>query len=231
MAEGKKSVLLYCDLIHTVKKLDNETAGLLFKHYLSYVNDENPVTDNILVEVVFEPIKQQLKRDLGKWENIKVKRSLAGKASAEKRKQKPTNSTSVKSVQQTSTNSTVTDTVNVTVTDTVTDTVKVNDKVIVSKEKKEADFIKSLQPFIETYGKELLNDFYLYWSETNEGGKKMRFEYAKNQPFNIARRLVTWKKNQKNFKGSQTQTPDDYKQKMLNGANKALEQLKKAGIE
>ena len=30
MAEGKKTVLLYCDLIHTIEKLSDEQAGKLF---------------------------------------------------------------------------------------------------------------------------------------------------------------------------------------------------------
>jgi uncharacterized phage protein (TIGR02220 family) len=79
MAENKKSFILYCDLIHTIKKLPDDKAGLLFKHLLSYVNDENPETDDLLVEVAFEPIKRQLKRDLQKFEEVKVKRSEAGK--------------------------------------------------------------------------------------------------------------------------------------------------------
>ena len=68
MAEGKKSVLLYCDLIHTVNKLPDETAGKLFKHYLAYINDLNPITEDLLVEVAFEGVKQSLKRDLIKYE-------------------------------------------------------------------------------------------------------------------------------------------------------------------
>ena len=51
MAENKKSVVLYCDIIHTVEKLDNETAGKLFKHYLRYVNDLNPTTDDTIVSI------------------------------------------------------------------------------------------------------------------------------------------------------------------------------------
>jgi hypothetical protein len=66
--ENKKSFILYCDLIHTVNKLPDETAGKLLKHILAYVNDLNPETDDILVEVAFEPIKQAMKRDLKKWE-------------------------------------------------------------------------------------------------------------------------------------------------------------------
>lgn len=79
MAQGKKSVLLYCDIIHTVEKLDNETAGQLFKHYLRYINDQNPETDNPIVDIVFEPIKQTLKRDLKKYGSKLEERSLSGR--------------------------------------------------------------------------------------------------------------------------------------------------------
>jgi hypothetical protein len=127
MAKDKSSVIIYTDLIYVVTKLTDVKAGKLFKHLLAYVNDMNPSTDDPLIEVVFEPIKQQLKRDLIKYEKIRVKRSEAGQHSAEKRKQQNlTNSTSVESVEQNSTNSTVTDNVtdNVTVTD--------NDKIIIN---------------------------------------------------------------------------------------------------
>lgn len=64
MAKDKKSFLVYCDLIHTVKKMRKEDVGELFLHLLEYTNDLNPKTDNMIVDIVFEPIKQQLKRDL-----------------------------------------------------------------------------------------------------------------------------------------------------------------------
>lgn len=49
---------------------------------------------------------------------------------------------------------------------------------------------KGLEPFLEKYGREMLNNFYLYWTEPNGTGKKMRFESQKF--FDIPRRLVTW---------------------------------------
>ena len=124
MAKDKKGFILYADLIKVVSKLPNETAGKLFKIILSYVNDLEVSIDDLLLEIAFEPIKNQLKRDLVKFEQVKSKRSDAGKRSAElralkKEGQNPTNSTSVESVQQTSTNPTVT--VNDIVTDNVTD--------------------------------------------------------------------------------------------------------------
>jgi hypothetical protein len=80
MAAGKKSFVLYCDLIHTITKMPSDKAGDLFKHILAYVNDENPITNDLIIELTFEPIKQQLKRDLDKWENeIKPQRSEAGR--------------------------------------------------------------------------------------------------------------------------------------------------------
>jgi uncharacterized phage protein (TIGR02220 family) len=91
MAKDKKSFILYSDAIHTVEKLSDTDAGQLLKHLLRYVNDQNPTTENPLVEIAFEPIKQQLKRDLVKFNEVKVKRSEAGKAGASKRWQEIAN--------------------------------------------------------------------------------------------------------------------------------------------
>jgi hypothetical protein len=71
MAKEKKSFLLYVDLIHTIEKLNDEQTGRLFKHILRYVNDQNPEPQDQFTEVVFEPIKQSLKRDLVKYEGIR----------------------------------------------------------------------------------------------------------------------------------------------------------------
>jgi hypothetical protein len=79
MAKDKKSFLLYCDIIHTVEKMPTEKAGKLFKHILQYVNDQDPITDDIIVQLTFEPIKQQLKRDLRKYEDFIEKQRENGK--------------------------------------------------------------------------------------------------------------------------------------------------------
>lgn len=70
MAKDKRSFILYSDIHFTVLKLKDEQAGKLFKHILSYVNDENPIIDDVLIEIAFEPIKQALKRDLKRYEAI-----------------------------------------------------------------------------------------------------------------------------------------------------------------
>lgn len=75
MAKDKNSFLLYCDIIHTVEKLDDIQAGKLFKHLLKYVNDLNPTPEDIVTEIAFEPIRQSLKRDLIKYEGIRERNS------------------------------------------------------------------------------------------------------------------------------------------------------------
>jgi hypothetical protein len=85
MAKDKKSFILYVDQKDLFNKLPDEIAGKLIKHIYSYVNDENPKSDDLIVEIAFEPIKQQLKRDLKLFEEKRVKRSEAGLAGANKR--------------------------------------------------------------------------------------------------------------------------------------------------
>ena len=125
MATDKKSFILYADLIDNIDHLTNEEKGILFTHLLHYVNDKNPVLEDRLILTAWKPIERQLKRDLKKFEQIKSKRSDAGKKSAElralkKEEQDSTNSTSVKSVQHRSTNPTVNVNDNVNVNDITT---------------------------------------------------------------------------------------------------------------
>lgn len=117
MAENKKSFILYSDLIHTVSKLPNDKAGELFKHILAYVNDENPVSEDLIIQIAFEPIKLQLKRDLKKWENYIEKQSENGKKGG-----RPPKSEETQITQPFLGEPKKADTV--TVNDTVTDTVK-----------------------------------------------------------------------------------------------------------
>ena len=66
-------------------------------------------------------------------------------------------------------------------------------------EQREANFKKILLS-IEKYSIGLRESFFLYWTEKNPNGKKMKFEMQKT--FDIQRRLLTWSKNEKNFNGN-----------------------------
>jgi hypothetical protein len=181
MAKDKPSFLLYRDIIHMVRKLPNEKAGELFKHILAYVNDENPETEDSIIDIAFEPIKQSLKRDLKRYEETRERNRLAGIASADARKQK---STRVNGRKQLSTKS--------------TDSGIGIDSDIELRKK---EFYKRVAAFKERYPKELLRAFYEKWTELNHTGKKMAFELQKT--FEVDKRLITWKNNEPKFNKGQ----------------------------
>ena len=183
MAQDKKGFILYADQKALFEQLPNDKAGELIKFIFAYVNDENPVTEDLIINLAFTPIKQQLKRDLIKFEETKEKRSEAGKAGANKRWQNIANdSKRISTIAKIAVN----DNVNVNVKEKVID-------INIRKHK----FASSLQPYLEKYGKDLLNEFYLYWTETTLNNKKLKFELEKT--FSLDRRLSNWSKNASKF--------------------------------
>lgn len=83
---------------------------------------------------------------------------------------------------------------------------KVADKSAIKKENPIEERAKMLMNKIaevglQTYGKEMCREFYDYWTECSDNGKKMRFE--KESVFDVKKRLARWNYNAKN-KGQQT---------------------------
>jgi hypothetical protein len=205
MAENKKSFVLYSDSQGLVNQLPDDVAGRLLKHIYAYVNDEKPISNELLLNIAFEPIKMQLKRDLVKWEQTLEGRSKAGKASAEAKKlakltqQTLTNSTNVDFVQQSSTNSTDNVNVNVNVNDNVSVINKIESKP--SLETRSLAFKETLRPFINKFGVDMVKNFYGYWSEPNQTKTKMLFEMQKT--WDTSRRLENWSKRESSFNNKQ----------------------------
>lgn len=71
---------------------------------------------------------------------------------------------------------------------------------IVSKEQemksREREFYNMLVPFVKTYGREMIREFFDYWSEPNKSHSKMRFEQERT--WDLTRRLQTWEKRSRN---------------------------------
>lgn len=84
----KDSFILYTEQKEVIDKLTDEQAGKLIKAIYEYVEtDKMPQLDSLL-EIVIIPFKQNIDRNIDKWEQIKQKRSEAGKIGAEIKKQK-----------------------------------------------------------------------------------------------------------------------------------------------
>ena len=65
-------------------------------------------------------------------------------------------------------------------------------------DRRRKEFYNSLIPFVQTYGKEMVREFYDYWSEGNKSGSKMRYE--QEPTWDLARRLARWSNNEKSYK-------------------------------
>jgi hypothetical protein len=194
MAKDKKGFILYADQKAIFEQLPNDKAGELIKFIFSYVNDENPETDDLIIKLGFTPIQQQLKRDLVKYEETKEKRSEAGKAGANKRWQTIANdSKRINDIAK------IADNVNV----------KDKDKVIDNIEERKSKFYDALSLFVDEYPKKMLREFYDYWTEHGDKDKKLRFE--KEKTFGIEQRLRTWyNRNPKQYDQDNDSNPPEY---------------------
>ncbi len=63
-------------------------------------------------------------------------------------------------------------------------------------------FIKDLEPYVSIYGRDMVNDFFKYWSELNQSQTKMRFQLETTWQLDL--RLGRWAKNDFNKKPQQT---------------------------
>jgi hypothetical protein len=186
MAKNKKSFILYADQKGVFEQLPDEYAGKLIKHIFQYVNDENPISDDLIINIAFEPIKQCLKRDLQRWEDYIDKQKLNGSKGGRPSKPKETQETQAFLSEPKKPDS-------VSVSDSVSDSE--TDKDIDSNKKQTKRFIK---PTIEEIRTEMLEQkmsdeserFYHYYESNG-------WMVGRNKMKNWRAAIVTWKKNQK----------------------------------
>ena len=202
MATGKKSFTAYCDWINSFESLTDKEAGKLIKHLLRYVNDKDPKAEDRITELCFIPIKDTLKRDLIKWEKrVEANKNNGSKGGRPKNPSKPKkpnglNGNPSKPKKPDS--------------DTDSDSDSVSDTDSDTKKDVLTEFSNSLKPFLVEYGKEMLNEFYLYWTEKGERARKYRFE--KEKTWELSRRLKRWSDNNFNTGSTKKQiTPEAIK--------------------
>lgn len=221
--ESKKSFLIYNDLKLTLDKLPNELAGELFKMIVDFANDENPTTENLIVDIAFCQVKAQMIRDSKSWVEKSKERSYNGRLGNLKKHHEDLYNAVKEEVmtleeaeqtakdriaEQKTANAavTVTDTVNVTVTETdkEIDLIPPTAKQKTFKQLSEEEFKYSLIEFVEQFGKKTVRAFFEYWSEKDSKGK-MKFQLQKT--WDSKRRLITWKNNEPKFGISEPEKP------------------------
>jgi hypothetical protein len=75
---------------------------------------------------------------------------------------------------------------------------KVNEIKVNDIQNRKLKFSETLKPYIQIYGRDMLLDFFYYWTEENKSKTKFRQELQNT--WNLEGRLRNWSKNDKNFK-------------------------------
>lgn len=206
MAEDKRPFLLYSDLIHVVKKLPTEKAGELFMVILEYVNDLDPQIDDMVLDLVFEPIRQSLKRDLVKYIATKEKRATAGRQGGiksgetrSKPNQEQANEANASPPKQKK----------------VAEKVEVIPNSPYGSGELHFKTIQWQKVNANKYEIELFKDFLTHWTApVQKGANKGRELWKTKETFEIGPRLATWAKNEANWTKNE-------KQNSTNGNNEA----------
>lgn len=82
--------------------------------------------------------------------------------------------------------------------------VKEKVKLINNIDSRKQKFASTLKEYSNIYSRDMLKDFYAYWTEPNKTNTKFRQELEKT--WDVKRRLDAWSKNDKTFKNNKPQT-------------------------
>lgn len=91
------------------------------------------------------------------------------------------------------------------------------------------EFYYSLAPYVAAYGKEMIQDFYDYWSETNKSRTKMRWETEKTWVVEL--RLKRWADNNKAKKrryGNEWSDEEEARRRRAEGAARVMRRFLQA---
>jgi|LakMenEpi03Aug12_release.lakeMendotaPanAssembly.Ray.scaffolds.fasta_scaffold396584_2 hypothetical protein len=192
----KTGFILHLDSLAVLDELTNEQAGILFKAIRDY-NLGIELELDFAMKMAFLPFKNQFVRDFEKYENTCERNKTNGSKGGRPKKPKETEKTQM-----------------VLEEPKKADNNNKNDNKNDSIEERKLKFANSLSAFLETYGRDLLNDFYFYWTEHGTNDKKLRFE--KEKTFGIEQRLRTWfNRNPTQYQKNETDHLVEYVNKQL----------------
>ena len=196
------SFIVYCDLNDQLQLLSDEEAGIVFKNIIGYgLTGQLSLTDNKAVNVVLVGMATQIDRNKRKYEEVRAKRSAAGKKGNEHRWHH-NDSTEAEVSTQAKKKASAPDKGNLGASDS---SIPVKEKKassavkhtrVASVEDRKSDFIKSMEMYTHDYDADMLNDFYRYWTELNKQRTKMRFEMQKT--WEVGKRLAMWSRKSYN---------------------------------
>ncbi len=189
----RDSMIFYRSFYESVNGLSPVIKAELYDAIFEYgLNFKEIEFTNEISKALFTLIKPQLDANIKRFENGKKPKTKQNESKNEaKHKQNESKVEANNNVN-------------------VNDNVNKNDSI----EERKLKFANSLSAFLETYGRDLLNDFYFYWTEHGTNDKKLRFE--KEKTFGIEQRLRTWfNRNPTQYQKNETDHLVEYVNKQL----------------
>ena len=189
----RDSMIFYRSFYESVNGLSPVIKAELYDAIFEYgLNFKEIEFTNEISKALFTLIKPQLDANIKRFEN--------GKKPKTKQNESKTEAKNKQNESKVEANNNV----------NVNDNVNKNDTI----EERKLKFANLLSSFLETYGRDLLNDFYFYWTEHGTNDKKLRFE--KEKTFGIEQRLRTWfNRNPTQYKKNETDHLVEYVNKQL----------------
>ena len=198
-----KTFLLYAEAAPQIDLLSDEEAGQLFKSLFHYVADgEELVTDNRVLAMTFAVFKAQIDRGAEKYEETCRKRTEAINKRWEKYRSIQENTNEYNSIQMNTNERNNNPNPKSNPKPNNIKKESIEKKVVAASaaaliNKRKEEFYNLLIPYVAKYGKEMVRDFFDYWSEPNKSNSKMRFEIEKT--WDLSRRLRMWASREKQF--------------------------------
>ena len=205
MENKRVSFVFYRSFQEAIDEADKDTQLAIYRAISNYALDKiEPTFENPYANIMWKLIKPQLDANWQRFENGFKGASHGYKGGNPNFKKGESNPYYNNPKDNPKDNPKITPNVNVNVNDN--DNIK--ETTIVAKkdglslthkqdvlEKNKEEFKESIKPYLEKYDRDLLNDFFQYWTEPNKSGTRMRFQLEKT--WDIGRRLARWAKNQK----------------------------------
>lgn len=192
----RDSFVFYRSFYDAIKDLPRDVQGKIYTAIMEY-SLYGKETENLkpIARSVFTLMKPQIDVNNKRFENGKKggrpKSGNEPDGNQEETKEKPSNNQS-----ETKSKPNVNDNVNANENkDNTPNGVSKKDAAKAATLKRKDEFGKTLVPYMEKYGKEMIRAFFDYWGELNKSETKMRYEMQKTWEVNL--RLATWAKNEK----------------------------------
>ena len=198
-----RNFIMHQNIIRMSSHLNNEDLGQLVRYFFLYAeNGQMPDEEqNLTIAIIFNEWRIQFESDKERYEVASQKRREAGR----KRWDKKHDSAQVGPVSPVSPSPPKSDKAIATTPMADEDMDTPSSPAVKAKKKakgspsrdlatRRTDFYQSILPHADQYDREMLNDFFQYWTELDKRRQRMRFEMQKT--WETGKRLSLWERRE-----------------------------------